>query len=160
VADTVAIVEVVAGDMESYDIAIYKAKVIQSFKGALTGQTIYFGPFLGHRLGWQYVVFLKKVADSMSPKNNAPAAFGTVHYSRVFNEGYSSTEINYSCEFRERKDDLGCDYGVRVCTDYITLPKTIEVFPIPADDEVHVPFGCRQARKSEFMPMLENMGTK
>jgi glutamate 5-kinase len=60
-ADTVAIVRVIAGDAEAYNVAVYKAEVVQSFKGAAAGETVYFGPYTGTRLGWEYILFLHKV---------------------------------------------------------------------------------------------------
>jgi len=79
-ADIVALVETVDGNTESYSTAVYKAKVTQSFKGPPSGSTIYFGPHIGMRLGWEYVVFLRaaggKIAGSMGVDVNEylPAA--------------------------------------------------------------------------------------
>ena len=67
-ADTVALVKVVSGDTEAYDIAVYKAEVVKSFKGATAGETIYFGPYLGERLGWEYVLFLRNSHKTIVPK--------------------------------------------------------------------------------------------
>src|SRR5690349_1152744 len=66
-ADRVVLAKVVAGDTESYDVAIYKAEVIKNFKGAAAGETFYFGPFLGKRLGWEYILFLHNVPNPITP---------------------------------------------------------------------------------------------
>ena len=50
-----------------------------------------------------------------------------------------------------------CDYGVRVCTDYIKLPKSLPVFPNGGDDP---PFGCRWVRKDAFILVLNELGAK
>jgi len=85
-SDVVAVVKVISGDTESYNSAVYKAKVIRSFKGAKTGEILYFGPFIGERLGWEYVLFLQNAKDPLSPKSmNSP--FGKVAFKQVFNKG-------------------------------------------------------------------------
>jgi hypothetical protein len=50
-ADIVALVKVVSGDTESYGVALYKAEVVNNFKGASAGATIYFEPSTRERLG-------------------------------------------------------------------------------------------------------------
>jgi hypothetical protein len=42
-ADIVALVKVISGNTETYDIAVNKAEVLKNFKGAAAGETIYFG---------------------------------------------------------------------------------------------------------------------
>lgn len=88
-ADVVALVKTVSGDTESYDHAVYKGEVIQSFKGISRGATVYFGPFVGEKLGWEYVLFLRNATKPITPKTTAASSYGTVPYSEVFNEGYS-----------------------------------------------------------------------
>ncbi len=65
-ADIVAVVRVLSGDTENYEHVVYKGEVIQGFKGVPRGATLYFGPFIGERLGWEYVLFLKCPADDDS----------------------------------------------------------------------------------------------
>ena len=71
VADVVAVVKVLSGDTENYEKAVYKGEVVQGFKGMATGQTVYFGPFIGERLGWEYVLFLRKFAEARHSQNNS-----------------------------------------------------------------------------------------
>lgn len=151
-ADKVVLVKVVAGDTEAYDIAIYKAEVKKSFKGAKAGETIYFGPFLGEKLGWEYVLFLRDVRNPITPKSST--GYGTIQYSKVFNEGYTSMETSYKCVFDGKDLAQECDYGVRVCTDYIKLPKSVPAFPPEKNDP---PFGCRWVRKDLFVSLLNGL---
>jgi hypothetical protein len=61
-------------------------------------------------------------------------------------------EGSYRCVFDGREINNECDYGIKVCTDYIVLPKGTPVFPpLEVDD---VPFGCRWVRKSKFLSLL------
>jgi len=153
-ADVVALVKIASGDTESYDHAVCKGEVIQGFKGVPRGVAIYFGPCVGEKLGWEYVLFLQNVAKPIAPKTTATANYGTVPYSEVFNEGYSAMETSYACVFDGKEAPQKCDYGVRVCTDYITLPRSIPAFP-PEDNDP--PFGCRWVRKAIFISLLDTL---
>jgi hypothetical protein len=153
-ADVVALVKIVSGDTESYDRAVYKGQVIQSFKGMPRGATVYFGPFIGDELGNEYFLFLRNLKDPITPKAEAPASYGKIAYSEVFDEGYSSMETSYECVFDGKEIAQHCDYGVRVCTDYIKLPKSAPAFPPESDDP---PFGCRWVRKTVFISLLDTL---
>ncbi|MFY9647323.1 MAG: hypothetical protein WAK29_19235 [Terriglobales bacterium] len=155
-ADVVALVKIVSGDTESYEHVVYKGEVVQSFKGMHRGAAVYFGPFVGEKLGWEYVLFLRNATKPITPKTTATASYGTVPYSEVFNEGYSSMETSYACEFDGKEIAQKCDYGVRVCTDYIKLPQSMPAFP-PADNDP--PFGCRWVRKSVFVSLLDTLAS-
>ena len=148
-----AVVRIVSGDTENYKTAIYKATVLSSFKGTADGQTIYFGPFIGNRLGEEYVVFLRAAKEPAVPTTAPTAAYGNVRYFEVFDEGYTAMETSFECVF-DGKDAQQCDDGVRVCTDYIVLPKGAPVSP--SMDEV-VSFGCRWVRKSKFIALLSDL---
>ena len=147
-ADAVSLVRIVSGDTESYQTAVYKAEVLRSLKGPPSGEIIYFGPYIGSRLGGEYVLFLKKSSELAVPKDASKPGYGKVSLFRVFNEGYSSMETSYKCVFDGRDVNKQCDYGVRVCTDYIVLPKTLSTFP-PLSEST--PFGCRLVRKDKFI---------
>ena len=153
-ADTVALVRIVSGDTETYRSAVYKAEVLKSFKGAAAGETVYFGPYVGERLGWEYFLFLRNVSEPIKPKTTPNAGYEIVRYGEVFNEGYSAMETSYQCIFDGRDISQKCDYGVRVCTDYIRLPSAIPTFP-PMSEET--PFGCRAVRKTAFISHLETL---
>ena len=153
-ADVVALVKIVSGDTEGYDRTVYKGEVIQSFKGMPRGATVYFGPFVGEKLGWEYFLFLRNVTKPIAPKTTATASYGTVPYSEVFNEGYSSMVTSYECVFDGKEIAQKCDYGVRVCTDYIKLPRSIPAFPPEENDP---PSGCRWVRKAVFISLLDTL---
>ena len=151
IADVVAEVRVIAGDTESYNIAISKAVVVKNFKGTAEGQMLYFGPFIGDRLGWEYIVFLRNAKEPAVPIDAKNPAYGTVKYLEVFNQGYSSMESSYECVFDGTIPSQSCDDGVRICTDYIVLPKGIYAFPPEKNDP---PFGCMWVRKTKFISLL------
>lgn len=153
-ADVVALVRTASGDTENYDVAVYKARVIQGFKGAGSGDTAYFGPYVGERLGWEYIVFLRNVGRPLEPKAASGRSYGTVHYAEVFNEGYSAMMSSYECVFDGKDTAQKCDNGIRICTDYVVLPESVPSFP-PV--EQNVPFGCRWVRRSVFVSLLERL---
>ena len=156
-ADVVAVVRIVSGDTENYEVPIYKAVVVKSFKGSQEGATIYFGPFLGERLGWEYTLFLRDLKHSAEPKAARTYAYGKVNYLEVFKQGYSSMENSYECVFDGSDPAQSCDNGVKVCTDYIVLPKEVRTFTSEKDDP---PFGCRWVRRSRFLDLLDDFGEK
>jgi hypothetical protein len=82
----VALVKTVSGDTEHYKLAVYKAQVVQPFKGAASGETLYFGPYVGLKLGWEYIVFLSATAKPLQPLAARAASYGSVPYFRIFNE--------------------------------------------------------------------------
>lgn len=153
-ADIIALIEIQSSDAEHYDAAVYKGKVIEGFKGVSAGQSLYFGPYVGLKLGWQYVLFLHKSSSPLAPKDPARPGYGTIQYAKVFNGGYSSLETSYECVFDAKGSNKECDEGVRVCTDYLKLPKKMPVFPPMTVD---TPFGCRWVRKTEFFSMLQSL---
>ena len=69
-ADRVALVKVTAGDSEAYTTAVYKAEVVKGFKGRSGGQTLFFGPYLGNKLGSEYILFLHDASKTISPKTH------------------------------------------------------------------------------------------
>ena len=153
-SDVVAIVRILSGDTENYKTTIYKAVVVKNFKGTVDGQRLYYGPFVGDRLGWEYVVFLRNAKEPATPKDAKNPAYGIVKYLEVFNEGYSSMQTSYECVFDAKNTPKQCDYGVRVCMDYIVLPKGVRAFPPEENDP---PFGCMWVRKSIFISLLDEL---
>jgi hypothetical protein len=152
-ADDVAVVEISAGDTESYDSAVYKAKVLTRFKGDAKRNTIYIGPYIGTRLGSKYVVFLRG-SSPISPLHEGNLGFGTVPFSKVFDEGYSSMEISYECLFSDKGTSQPCDYAIRVCTDYIKLPEPIEMSP---EVTGYTAFGCRWVKRDSLIALVSAM---
>jgi hypothetical protein len=157
VADVVAVVRIVSGDTESYELPIYKAIVVRSFKGSSKGATIYFGPDLSEKLGSEYTLFLRDLKHSAVPKSGPTNLYGTVSFLDVFNQGYSSMENSYECVFDGSVPEQSCDYGVKVCTDYIVLPKGTHSF---TSEKGEPPFRCRWVRRSSFMDLLDDFAEK
>lgn len=153
-ADIVAVVHVLSGDAENYENAIYKAKVLQNFKGTQVGQIVFFGPYLGTAVGNEYVLFLKAAPKAAVPQTRPTSGYGSVHWYSVFDEGYSSMGISYECGFSGKEIAQQCDYAVRVCTDYIKLPDSVMTSPPSSQD---MPFGCRFMRQSDFLLLLQSL---
>jgi hypothetical protein len=153
-ADKVALVKVVSGTTEVYKVSIYKAQVVRGFKGLSTGETIYFGPYLGTELGSEYILFLRDTPAVIEPKANVDGGYGRVRYLEVFDEGYSAMRASYECVFAGGTQNQHCDYGVRVCTDYIKLPRSLPAFTDGSDDP---PFGCRWVKKDSFISALDDL---
>jgi hypothetical protein len=153
-ADTVALVKVVSGETDTYNVAVYKAEVVKAFKGSATGETLYFGPYVGTRLGWEYILFLRHPLSPLTRRTPSSTGYGDIHYLEAFNEGYTSLETSYGCVFDGKDVEQKCDYGVRTCTDYIRLPKSMPTFPPRTEDP---PFGCRWVRKSAFVSLLDSL---
>lgn len=154
-ADKVAVVRVVAGTTEAYDLTMYKGEVVRAFKGVSAGQVVYFGPYEGTEVGSEYILFLKDQPESMQPKSNS-SGFGPVRYSKVFDEGCSSMLTSYECVFDGASPSQQCDYAVRVCTDYILLPKALLTSPPQGTD---TPFGCRWVNRQRFISELDELAT-
>jgi hypothetical protein len=150
-ADIVATVRIVSGDTESYETAMYKAEVIRSFKGTNTGEVLHFGPYVGFKLGGEYLLFLQNAKVPAVPKKELTAMYGVVRHGDVFNEGYSSMALSYECVFDGKDVAQQCDYAVRVCTDYIILPQNIRTFPTRSKE---TPFGCRWTRRKSFESLV------
>jgi hypothetical protein len=153
-ADKVVLANVVAGDTASYDIPMYKAEVVAAFKGATNGETIFFGPYIGIRVGTQYFLFLENAPEPIAPKAKSSAGFGTVQYAQVFNEGYTSMQASRQCIFPGNEPAQQCANAVRVCTSYITLPKSLETFSEKAADPSP---GCRWVRQDAFTTALSDL---
>src|SRR5215467_9499730 len=132
-ADLVAVVRVVSGDAEHYPCAVYKAKVLQAFKGTDEGSTVYFGPFVGYGVGEELLVFLRHSQKGIEPNQNA--ADPSLNYGPISSfylamyQGYGTLHIEYECVFDGKEIAQQCDYGVRVNTHQVMLPKTIKTFP-------------------------------
>jgi hypothetical protein len=154
--DTVALVKVVSGDTEHYDVAVYKAEVVKAFKGTTQGEVLYFGPYVGLRLGWEYVVFLRTTPETLQANGEKAVSYGPVRYQRIFNEGYTALMTSYECVFDGKETNQKCDEAIRICTDYVKTPKSLTVAPPLTKD---TPFGCRWTRRKQFIALLEKLAS-
>jgi len=132
-ADMVAIVRVLSGDIEHYPKAVYKAEVVQPFKGVEKGTIIYFGPFIGYGLGEELLVFLHHSERGIEP--NQPASNSSLSYGPISSlylvmyEGYSALRIKYDCVFDGKEIAQQCADGISVNTLQVVLPKSVKTYP-------------------------------
>jgi hypothetical protein len=135
-ADLVASVRILSGDTEHYPQAVYKAEVLEPFKGVKKGAIIYFGPFIGYGLGEELLVFLHHSEDGIEPKPPATSSglsYGPISsFYLVMYQGYSALRVKYDCVFDGKEIAQRCDYGVRVNTHQLVLPKGVKTYPSSA----------------------------
>jgi len=149
-ADVVALITVLAGDAENYANVVYKASVVQAFKGAHEHDVIYFGPFRSYSIGSEYVVALKATSKTLGDLGTQ--ASGSVvpfrpeaPYLRVMYEGYSVMAVSYTCQIP------ACDWAIEVSDEQVLLPNRLAT----------VPSGCHNGassfvwvRKRDFLSEL------
>ena len=134
-ADLVAFVKIHSGDAESYKQVIYKAEVLQAFKGTIEKEIIYFTPFIGYSVGAEYLVFLKKTGariGELIDEKGKPKAISydiTQTYYRIMYGGYSVMSIRYECIFDGKDPQSKCDYGVQFNTYQVKLPAQLKTLP-------------------------------
>jgi len=154
-ADVVAVVQILSGDSENYETAVYKAKVLTTFKGAEVGQQLFFGPFIGYEVGGEYVAFFRraKAGPKVQPHEGPTMTYGPLEvFHLIMYQGYSIMPLRYECAFEGKDPAQSCDYGVRVNTDQVKLPPAIRTFPrTPKDDFVDA---NRWVRKDVFLRLL------
>jgi hypothetical protein len=158
-ADTVVIVRILSGDTEHYPTAVYKAEVLNSFKGVPVGEKIYFGPFTGYGVGSQYLAFLQRSKKDLKPvdqSNTSGLSYGLLKSShKIMYDGYSVMPIDYICIFDGKEISQQCDYGVRFNTHQITLPGKIKTFPPNSLDESDS--DNKWVRKEGIVSLLEHL---
>ncbi len=156
-ADLVAVVKILSGDSEHYSQTIYKSEVVTTFKGTAKGETIFLGPFIGYRIGSEYLAFLKRSNEKTVPSKEPPSSaisYGELpFFYRVMYEGYSFMEIGYECVFDGKEINQQCDDGIRLNTFQVVLPKKIKTFPAPP--ETGGSSDTRWVRKSRFISYME-----
>ena len=153
-ADVVAVVQILSGDSESYDSAVYKSKVLTQFKGTAVNEELYFGPFIGYGVGNEYVAFLRRAKSGPKLKAQRPMqttiAYGPLEvFHLIMYQGYSIMPVRYACVFGGKDP---CDYGVKVNTDQVKLPKGTKTFPHESGDEL--PAASQWVRKDDFLRLL------
>jgi|ERR1035441_340554 hypothetical protein len=104
-ADLVAIMRVLSGDSEHYPVTVYKAEVINAFKGVRDTEHLYFGPFVYYGVGREYLAFLRRAKEELRASRNLDEAglnYGTIGVSyQVMYDGYSVMPVEYACVFDE-----------------------------------------------------------
>jgi hypothetical protein len=138
-ADLVAVIRILSGDSEHYATTVYKAEVVTAFKGAHSGEKLYFGPFISYGVGSEYLAFLRRSDVGLNP---APATEGSgLHYGaigrlfRVMYEGYSIMPIEYVCVFEGKEPSEQCADAIKVNAHQVRLPRALRTYPAePAAD--------------------------
>ena len=116
-ADVVAVVQILSGDSENYETAVYKSKVLAAFKGAEVGQQLFFGPFIGYEVGSEYLAFLRraKTSPKLQHHDGPSESYGPLEaFHLIMYQGYSIMPLRYICAFDGKIPDQSCDYGVRL----------------------------------------------
>jgi hypothetical protein len=135
-ADLVAIIHLLSGDTEHYPKAVYKAEVLQPFKGVGKGAVIYLGPFIGYGLGEELLVFLHHSEKGIEPKQpvtTSGLSYGPISsFYLVMYEGYGALRIKYDCVFDGKEIAQQCDDGIRVNAHQVVLPKSVKTYPSSA----------------------------
>src|SRR5439155_21429754 len=133
-ADLVAVLRIVSGDTEHYSTAIYKAVVVRGFKGTAPGEVIFFGPFIGYRLGDEYLAFLRrdlKPAEEKKKPSTPVMSYGPLRSSySVMYDGYSTLPIEYTCAFDGETIAEQCDDGITLNIHQVILPNQIRKCPV------------------------------
>jgi hypothetical protein len=160
-ADLVAEVRILSGDTENYPRTVYKAAVLKSFKGPDIDQNIYFGPFVGYGLGYEMIVFLRRSPEVLEPRSvpKVGPSYGPIApFYLIMYEGYSALDVRYECVFDGVDTAHQCDYGVKLNTYQVRLPKSLKTFPPPmrgaTNDET------KWVRKSELVAYLEKLAAE
>lgn len=158
-ADLAALVRIVSGDTEQYPSAVYKAEVLRPFKGATVGTTIFFGPYITYALGGEYLVFLRHSEKGIEPKVHLSVpgvSYGPIQSLYVvMYDGYSSMPVEYVCVFDGQEISQQCDYGIKLNTYQVILPKLLKTFPsqfVGASSE-----HTRWVRNSALISLLERL---
>ncbi len=161
-ADVVAVIKIQSGDTEHYSTVVYKSEVVTPFKGVAVGETVFLGPFVGYRIGWEYLAFLKRSDEQMAPskESTGPAiSYGSLpSFYRIMYEGYSFMESGYACVFDGKEISERCDYGIRLNTYQVILPKQIKTFPVPSEEGQSS--DSKWVRKKSLLAYLETMQSR
>jgi len=119
-ADVVALVAVNGSDSTAFKVAVYRAQVLQGFKGVVDKSTIFFGPHTTYGLGREYVVFLRRTGKDLAELSLSGAIPwpGSVRapYLEIMYAGYGVLPVEYTCIIP------GCDYGVSIPSSQVHLP--------------------------------------
>ncbi|MFZ0818816.1 MAG: hypothetical protein WAM91_02020 [Candidatus Acidiferrales bacterium] len=158
-ADVVAVLKILSGDTEHYSATVYKTEVVKPFKGVAAGQIVFLGPFVGYRIGWEYVAFLRRTDEKMAPSKE-PTSPGTTYgplpsFYHIMYQGYSIMEGSYECVFDGKEISEKCDYGIKINTYQVILPKKIKTFPAPPEEGESS--DSKWVRKKPFLEYLDTL---
>lgn len=159
-ADVVALVKIVSGDSENFSVTMYKATVLDGYKGVKDNETIYFGPHISYGVGSEYYVFLtkdkKKIGEMISEEKGVkPPSFDrSANYLSIMHEGYSVLDVSYECAFEIKQHFTdSCDYAVRINTFQVILPDTLKVYQATVDENSDEKF----VKKQSFEDLIKTL---
>ena len=155
-ADLVAILRILSGDSENYPTAVYKAEVVQSFKGATQGAIIYLGPYNGYGVGKELLVFLQRSEKGIEPKQQTTGprlSYGAISsFFQVMYGGYSALNVEYECVFEGKEPAQQCDDAIRVNTSQVNLSNIFASATKSASSDA-----ISWVRKREIVTYLERL---
>jgi hypothetical protein len=155
-ADQVALVRIVAGDMEHYGNVVYKAVVETAYKGTRVKEVVYVGPYAGLGVGAEYVLFLQN-GEGVRPKNGAGLSFGVIpRMGKIMSAGYAALPVGYECVFDDAIE-RHCDDSVEVNPVQIVLPRSLPTFP-QKEAEMATTYKI-WVRRSDFLPELQRLSS-
>lgn len=158
-ADLVAVVRILSGDTEQYPTAVYKAKVVQSFKGIDVGAKVFFGPYVSYGLGSEYLLFLQRSKKIIEPKEQSGAPginYGRVDsFYTVMYQGESAMPVQYTCDFDGKDIAQRCDYGIKFNSHQVILPDKIKTFPLNSTEASSS--NDRWVRKTALISFLKSL---
>jgi len=124
-ADVVAWLHVESADARAFEDAVYRARVLEGFKGAPKDATIYFGPFIGHELGGEYIAFLRntrrKVGETLRLESSPWPDASDEPLLHIMYAGYSMLPVEFTCVFDP------CDDGVSVPSSQVIMPDGVSL---------------------------------
>lgn len=132
-ADLVAFINIVSGDTENYKGKFYKSTVLLAYKGTEVGKTLFFGSYVSHGVGGEYLAFLKKSGKTVGEISTKDKGSRTVlyddtsEYFQGMEGGYSILPVSYECGFGKVIDPDSCDNAVGTIA--VILPKKLDAFP-------------------------------
>lgn len=158
-ADLVAIVRILSGDTEHYPMTVYKVEVLQPFKGAEKGAILYLGPFIGYGLGEELLVFLHHSEKGIEPESQAVPtglSYGPISsFYLVMYDGYSALPVKFDCVFDGKEIAQQCDYGIRINTFQLVLPKSMKTYPSSTRGSFSEE--TKWVRKTVFLAFLQKL---
>ncbi len=152
-ADVVVLVSVESADARAFEDAVYRGTVVENFKGASKGSTIYFGPYVRYRLGGEYVAFLqgtnRKLNETLRHHPSPWPDGSDAPLLRIMYAGYSMLPVEFTCVFPH-------------CADGVSVPSSQVILPagVPAVRHESSPGSNYDSwvKKDAFLGLLRNQG--
>ncbi len=90
------------------------------------------------------------------PANGSGLSYGPISaFYLVMYDGYSALPVQYECAFEGKETAQQCDYGIKVNTHQIVLPKSVKTYPSSIRDSFSE--DTKWVRKSVFIAYLQKL---